>query len=103
MTERRPAALSTASRLARSPFTAVSGALAIFLVTFALLTARVVSGTDPGLRVAASAQVVSRHGHTILRTTPSGRVIRETAPGSNAPGAETATLLTHASGGATDE
>jgi hypothetical protein len=103
MTERRPAPLSRASRLARSPLTAVSAALALFFVTFTLLTARVVTGTDPGLRAAASAQVVSGHGRTILRTTASGRVIRETAPGSNAPGAVTASLLTHASGGGTDE
>ncbi len=89
--------------MARSPLTAVSTAVAIFLVTFTLLTARVVTGTDPGLRGVASAQVVSKHGRTILRTTPSGRVIRESAPGSKAPAAEAASLLTRASGGGSDE
>lgn len=104
MTERRSTPLSTASRLARSPLTAVSAALAIFLVTFTLLTARVVTGTDPGLRGAVSAQVVSKHGRTILRTTASGRVIRETAPqGSNASHAQAAGLVTRTSGGGTDE
>lgn len=103
MTERHPAPLSPASRLARSRVTAVSAALAMFLVTFTLLTARVVTGTDPGLRGAVSAQVVSKHGRTIIRTTASGRVIREPAPGPNASHAETASLVTRASGGGTDE
>jgi hypothetical protein len=89
--------------MARSPLTAISTTVAIFLVTFTLLTARVVTGTDPGLRGVASAQVVSKHGRTILRTTPSGRVIREAAPGSKAPAAEAASLLTRASGGGNDE
>ncbi len=103
MTERPSTPLSTASRFARSPVTAVSAALAIFLVTFTLLTARVLTGTDPGLHGTATAQVVSKHGRMILRTTASGRVIRETAQGGVAPHAETASLITRSSGGGSDE
>ena len=44
------------------------------LVVLALLTARVVSGTDPSLHASASSAVVVSHsGRTVVRTTASGR------------------------------
>ena len=86
-------------KLARSPLAVLTSALAAFLVAFTLLSARVLTGIDPGLRTAGQAQVVSKSGHTVLRTTASGRVIREQAAGS--PGAATAApakIVTSSSG-----
>lgn len=75
----------------------LSAALALFLVVFALMSARVVIGTDPGLPTGTQARVLTtKSGKTILRTTASGRVVREAAP---ATGAQTgAPLVTRASG-----
>ena len=85
------------TKLARSPMAVLTSALAGFLVAFTLLSARVLTGTDPGLRGAAQAQVVSKSGHTVLRTTASGRVIREQVGGS--PGAAApAKIVTGTSG-----
>lgn len=97
MTERPTPRYST--RLARSPVAAVSAALASFLVVLTLLTARVVTGTDPGLRGTAQAQVVSKGGHVIVRTTASGRVIREAVGSPSPAGAEAASVVTRSSGG----
>lgn len=80
----------------------LSAALASFLVAFALLTARVVNGTDPAIRSAAQAQVVSGGGHAVLRTTPSGRVISEpgtTAASHGKSGTGPASIVTRSSGG----
>jgi hypothetical protein len=96
-TDRVKASPRPGTRLARSPLAVLSSAVAAFLVAFTLLSARVLTGTDPGLRGAPQAQVLSRTGHTILRTTPSGHVIREqvaAAPGTTA----TAGLVTSTSG-----
>jgi len=95
----------------RNPLSVIVATAASFLVILALLTARVVQGIDPALRAnASSAVVVSQHGHTVLRTTASGRVL---AAGTQAPGAEggqaqPATFVTRTSGvfggeGARDE
>ena len=66
----------------------------------ALLTARVVTGTDPSLRASAQTQLVARHGHTVIRTTASGRRIVETAPGAGESSrAAPAGLVTRTSGG----
>jgi hypothetical protein len=75
----------------------LSAALALFLVVFALMSARVVIGTDPGLPAGPQAHVVTtKSGKTILRTTASGRIVREALPAtavrSGAP------LVTRASG-----
>jgi hypothetical protein len=100
MTERPPRRTSGATRVARSPLAALSATLAGFLVVLALLTARVVKGTDPGLRGTSQAQVISGHGRTIVRTTASGRVIRETTGAApEASGREAAALTTRTSGG----
>lgn len=91
------AARPTASR-ARGPWRVISAAVAMFLVVFALMTARVVTGTDPGLQTSAQTQVLAKSGKTVLRTTASGRVVREAAPQAGAKAG--APLLTHASGAA---
>ncbi len=101
MTERSAATSVSASRpRRRSPLAVLNAALASFLVVLALLTARVVTGTDPSLLASAQTQIVARHGHTVVRTTASGRRIVEAAPGAaGSRSASTAALITHASGG----
>jgi len=76
MTECGGASRTRTSTFLRNPFAAISTALASFLIVMVLLTARVVSGTDPALRASqSSAVVVSHSGRKVLRTTASGRVI----------------------------
>lgn len=59
----------------------IAAALAIFLAVMALLTARVLTGTDPALVGQAARTSVSAHGAgPALRTTSSGAVL----PASNA-------------------
>ena len=83
----------------RSPFAVLSAALASFLVVLALLTARVVTGTDPSLRATAQTQLVARHGHTVIRTTASGKKIVETVSGSGGASSKApAGLVTRTSG-----
>ena len=96
MTERT----ATTSRLRRrSPFAVLSAALASFLVVLALLTARVVTGTDPSLRATAQTQLVTRHGHTVIRTTASGKKIVETVSGNGGASTKAPTgLATRTSG-----
>ena len=99
MTERSP---RPARRARRSPMPVISAALASFLVVLTLLTARVVTGVDRSIAPGPQAQVVSRNGHTIVRTTASGRRIVESA----APGSATEAplqLTTRSSGGVTDD
>lgn len=101
VTERRTPGTSGASSFARSPLSVLTAALASFLLALALLTARVVNGTDPAIRPVAQAQVVSKQGHTILRTTASGRLISEPAGQTGSPGAPEggpASLVTRSSG-----
>lgn len=97
MTE--PAATPPRRRRAGNLPAVLSATLASFLAVLALLTARVVTGTDPSLRATAQTQVVSRNGGTVIRTTASGRQIVETAPGSGQPSTAPAALVTHTSGG----
>lgn len=83
------------SRLAR-PMTVLSTAMASFLAVFVMLTARVYNGTDPGLQPTAA--VISHGGHTVLKTTASGRVIASTSATPGAAGKAPAPLVTHTSG-----
>jgi len=88
-------------RLLRSPLSVIAAASASFLVVLALLTARVVSGGDPALRVSASSAVfVSHRGKTVLRTTASGRAIgiAKQGAGLESGGTQPATVVTRASG-----
>ena len=101
MTERRAPGRAPASSRLRGSLSVIAAAAASFLVILALLTARVVRGTDPALRASASsAVVVSGRGHTVLRTTASGRVLAAAtqAPSAGAGRLQPATLVTRASG-----
>lgn len=86
-------------RRAGSPLAVVSAALASFLVVLALLTARVVSGTDPSLRPAAQTQLVAHNGKTVIRTTASGRRIVESVPAGGKAATTPAGLVSRTSGG----
>lgn len=69
-----------------NPFAVISTALTSFLIVMVLLTARVVSGSDPALHASTpNAVVVSHNGRKVLRTTASGRVIAVSTAG---PGKE---------------
>ena len=85
----RPSAKRPVSRR-HGPWPVLSAALAMFLVVLALMSARVVVGADPGLRTATQARVLTKSGHTVLRTTPSGRVVREAAAPTQHPGRQPA-------------
>jgi len=105
MTESRSRSRIAQQGVLRSPLTVLTAALASFLVVFVLLTARVVSGHDPALRASASrSALVSRGGHTILRTTASGRVLgpASSATGALAAGTQPVTVVTRTSGGLAD-
>jgi hypothetical protein len=83
MTERKSSRGSRMSdrSLLRNPLPPIAAAITVFLVVLVLLTARLATGHDPGLRPTASApvNVVSGvHGRTVLRTTASGRQILTT-------------------------
>ncbi len=84
----------------RGPLAVIAAALASFLVVLVLLTARVVSGHDPSLRASAStAAIVTRGGHTVLRTTASGRTVPVAAgAGVEAGAAQSVPLVTRSSG-----
>ncbi len=102
MTERRPDRYVAKSSLLRNPLSVIAPAAASFLAVLALLTARVVSGTDPSLHAsAASSVVVSHRGHTVVRTTASGRVIGVAKQGAGVEGGgvQPATVVTRTSGG----
>ncbi len=103
MTERgRDRRAGGGSSLLRRPLPVIASALASFLVVLTLLTARVVTGSDPALHPGtSSAVVVSRHGHTVLRTTASGKVISVGTQGAGAQGvgAQPAPVVTRTSGG----
>ncbi len=106
MTERRADGRAPASSLLRNPLSVFSAAAASFLVILALLTARVVQGSDRALRANASSPVlVSQRGHTVLRTTASGRVLggATQGPGVGSGGAQPATFVTRTSGGVAGE
>jgi len=106
MTESRSRSRIAQQGVLRSPLTVLTAALASFLVVFVLLTARVVSGHDPALRASASrSALVSRGGHTILRTTASGRVLGPASSatgGAQAAGTQPVTVVTRTSGGLAD-
>lgn len=111
MTDRLPTTATTAPRdsrssakssLLRNPLLVIAAAAASFLVVLALLTARVVSGTDPSLHAsAASSVLVSHRGHVVLRTTASGRVLGVARQGAGVEGGggQPATIVTRTSGG----
>jgi len=78
----------------------VSATLASFLVVLALLTARVVTGTDPSLRPAAQTQqLVAHNGKTVIRTTASGRRIVESVPAGGKAATTPVGLVSRTSGG----
>ncbi len=105
----RQAGGSRLSSLLRDPLPVIAATAASFLVVLALLTARVVRGSDPALRASASSAVLASHrGHAVLRTTASGRVIGAAAQGTGAEGGAHApaahaqsTIVTRTSGGFT--
>lgn len=102
MTERQPDRGVAKSSLLRNPLSVIAAATASFLAVLALLTARVVSGTDSSLHAsAATSVVVSHRGHTVVRTTASGRVIGVAKQGAGVEGGgvQPATVVTRASGG----
>lgn len=89
MTECGAASSARTSAFLRNPFAVISTALASFLIVMVLLTARVVSGTDPALRASqSSAVIVSHSGRKVLRTTASGRVIGASGGQSGESGSE---------------
>ncbi len=91
----------------RSLLAVGAATLASFLVVLTLLTARVITGTDPALHASASRTVLVTHGgHAVLRTTASGRVLGSAAETSGASGAggapsgaHHAAIVTRTSGG----
>ena len=99
---RRRSRLSEQSALL-NPLPVIGTALATFLVIFALLVGRVVTGNDPTAHRASVASVRStRNGSgTTLRTTASGAVIPAAASaGSGTSAASTITpIATRTSGG----
>lgn len=101
MTE-RPNTSKRARRSSLSHAVAVfTSALASFLVVLALLTARVVNGQDPVLAsMRPGSALVSHGGHTVIRTTASGRVLATPAAGSagSEHGASSTKIVTHTSG-----
>ena len=104
MTERRVQPTSRTATLLRNPLSVLSAAAASFLVVLALLTGRVMTGQDPALlsASASSPALISKGGHTVLRTTASGKVIGGATPavGTEASGAQPASFVTRTSGGA---
>jgi hypothetical protein len=87
--------------LLRNPLSVLAATLASFLVVLVLLTARVVTGNDPALRAGGTGTVLVAHrGHTLVRTTASGRVIGGVGANAGAQhgGAAPATLVTRTSG-----
>jgi len=104
MTDRRVQPPSRATTLLRNPLSVISAAAASFLVVLALLTGRVMTGQDPALlsASASSPALISKGGHTVLRTTASGKVIGGATPASGvqAGGAQPAAFVTRTSGAA---
>lgn len=89
-----------------NPLPIAAAAITAFLVTLALLTARLTAGHDPGLSATSKTSKVVRstsgQGGTVLRTTASGRTIAVPAGSTAAAGKATSAppLRTHASGSA---
>lgn len=101
MTEPRPQSSGALHSLLRNPMSVIAPALACFLVVLALLSARVMSGREQALSPSSpGVALVSRGGHTILRTTASGRVLGPQAgvPAAQAGATRLATLVTRTSG-----
>jgi hypothetical protein len=98
MTDRSGVRQAGSKRPARHLVAVLTAALASFLAVLAMLSARVYNGTGAGL--APTAAVISRNGHTVLRTTASGRLIATTAPAPSTAGAAPAPLSTRSSGSA---
>ena len=96
MTDRPALPQAVSKRPATHLVAVLTTALASFLAVLAMLSARVYNGTGAGL--APTAAVISGNGHTVLRTTASGRVIETTTAAPSTAGAAPAPLSTHSSG-----
>jgi len=84
MTDRPLVMPARAKRPIGSPLPVLMSALAGFLAVLAMLSAKTLTTTAGGL--GQTVAVVSHGGHTVLRTTASGRVIEAPAPASASVG-----------------
>lgn len=96
MTDRPPVMRARRKRPLRSLLPVLMTALAGFLAVLAILSARTFTGTAGGL--GQTAAVISHGGHTVLRTTASGRVIETPAPASAPAGGAPAAVSSEAGG-----